>query len=54
MKKTVLAIKMLERADKDNLPADHNIRLTATKFEDAAAHKRTTQLINLLNATRKP
>ena len=32
-----LATKMLNRANKDNLPADHILRLTAQKFEEAAS-----------------
>lgn len=33
---TDLGIKMVARADKDNLPADHVIRTTAQEFEEKA------------------
>lgn len=34
---TELAKRMIERADKDNLPHDHVVRLAAKDFEDSAA-----------------
>lgn len=33
---TELAKKMIARADTDNLPPDHEVRLAARLFEDAA------------------
>lgn len=33
---TVLAKRMIERADADGLPHDHEVRITAKGFEDGA------------------